>query len=97
VPLVRLDLTALRALLAAWPGDSIGTHLAATDDFRAVTYRAPSLLVMGGEGPGLSAETTAVCKRLVKIPMAGRLDSINLAVATALTLYQIQGSRLNLR
>jgi len=97
VPLVRLELATLRALLAAWPGDTVGTHLNATEDFRAVTYRAPSLLVMGGEGPGLSAETAAVCKRLVKIPMAGRLDSLNLAVATALTLYQIQGGRLKLR
>jgi len=32
----------------------------------------------------------------VKIPMAGNLDSLNLAVATALTLYQIRGAHLSL-
>ena len=51
---------------------------------------------MGSEGPGLSEPLAAVCTRLVKIPMAGRLDSLNLAVATALVLYQIRGPHLNL-
>jgi RNA methyltransferase, TrmH family len=97
MPLARLDHAAFHTLLAGWPGDTIGTHLSASDDFRNVTYRSPTLLVMGGEGPGLSPESTAACKRLVKIPMAGRLDSLNLAVATALTLYQIQGSQLRLK
>ena len=49
---------------------------------------------MGSEGPGLSVETTAACTTLVRIPMAGRLDSLNLAIATALVLYQIQAARL---
>lgn len=96
MPLVRMEHAALHTLMAAWPGDTVGTHLDATDDFRSVRYRGPTLLVMGGEGPGLSDVTTAACTRLVKIPMAGRLDSLNLAVATALVLYQIQGPRLAL-
>ncbi len=97
IPLVRLELAALHTLMAAWRGDTVGTHLSASDDFRTISYRAPVLLVMGGEGPGLSSKTTAACKRRVKIPMAGRLDSLNLAVATALTLYQIQGPQLHLK
>jgi TrmH family RNA methyltransferase len=51
---------------------------------------------MGSEGPGLSDELTQACSRKVKIPMAGNLDSLNLAVATALTLYQIRGVHLSL-
>ena len=96
MPLVRLTHEAFAALLATWPGESIGTHLAAADDFRKIAYRAPTLLVMGGEGPGLSDATAKACTRLVRIPMAGRLDSLNLAVATALALYQIRGERLGL-
>ncbi len=96
VPLVRMAHDAFAGLMAAWPGDSVGTHLAGTDDFRGVDYRMPTLLVMGGEGPGLSPATAKACSRLVKIPMAGRLDSLNLAVATALTLYQIRGPLLRL-
>ena len=59
-------------------------------------YRAPTLLAMGSEGPGLSPALAAACSRLVKIPMAGRLDSLNLAVATALMLYEIRKDRLRL-
>ena len=94
VPLVRATEAELHALMARWPGDTIGTHLTAREDFRTAPYRHPALLVMGSEGPGLSAPTTAACSRLVKIPMAGRLDSLNLAVATALALYQLRGQRL---
>jgi RNA methyltransferase, TrmH family len=54
------------------------------------------LMLMGSEGPGLSEQLAGVCSRLVKIPMAGRLDSLNLAVATALMLYEVRRSRLRL-
>ena len=84
------------ALTRDWPGDVVGTALSATDDFRAKLYSAPTLLLMGSEGPGLSAELTEACTRLVKIPMVGRLDSLNLAIATGLMLYEIAKDRLRL-
>ena len=96
VGLVRMSVERFRALAAGWPGDVVGTHLEATEDFRKASYRAPTLLVMGSEGPGLSPQLAAACSRLVKIPMAGRLDSLNLAVATALVLYEIRRDRLRL-
>ena len=96
VPLVKIDREKFLAWRKTWPGEVVGTHLAAKEDFRAVRYRGPVLLVMGSEGPGLSDTLTAACDRLVKIPMAGKLDSLNLAVATALTLYQIRGPHLKL-
>jgi TrmH family RNA methyltransferase len=96
VPIVRMRPEAFGARLAAWPGESVGTHLGAREDFRAQPYRGPVLLVMGSEGAGLSAPLAEACSRLVKIPMAGTLDSFNLAVATALVLYQIRGPKLGL-
>lgn len=96
VPLVRADQPSFAQWLSSWPGDIVGTHLSGTDDFRKIAYRSPTLLVMGSEGAGLSADLTAACTRLVKIPMMGRLDSLNLAVATALALYQIRGPHLRL-
>jgi len=96
LPLVRLTLDELRTLARGWHGDVVATHLDATADFRQVTYRDPALLVMGSEGPGLSDATAAVCTLRVKIPMAGRLDSLNLAVATALVIYEIRKKRLTL-
>jgi len=94
VATVRMASQPFLAWAAAWRGDIVGTQLAAQDDFRKVAYRAPTLLLMGSEGPGLSPELAAACSRLVRIPMAGRLDSLNLAVATALVLYEIRRERL---
>ena len=96
VALVRMSLERFLAWAEGWAGDIVGTHLSATEDFRAVTYRQPTLLAMGSEGPGLSPALAAACSRLVKIPMAGRLDSLNLAVATALMLYEMRKDRLRL-
>jgi TrmH family RNA methyltransferase len=96
VPLVRMQPQQFRDWIKLWPGDVVGTNLSATVDFRKMSYRGPTMLVMGSEGSGLSAEMKAVCTQLVKIPMAGKLDSLNLAVATALALYQIRGPHLRL-
>ncbi len=96
MPIVKMERGAFIALAAQWPGDVVATHLDATEDFRAVSYRGPELVVMGSEGPGLSDDVAAACSRRVKIPMSGHLDSLNLAIATALTLYQIRGRHLKL-
>jgi TrmH family RNA methyltransferase len=96
VPVVRMERAAFLELARGWTGDVIGTDLDATEDFRKARPREPVLLVMGSEGPGMSEEVGAACSRLVVIPMSGRLDSLNLAVATALTLYQFRGPHLSL-
>ena len=57
VPLVRMTLEECLPWVARWAGDIVGTHLDATEDFRARGYRAPTLLLMGSEGPGLSRGT----------------------------------------
>ncbi len=90
VPLVKLSRETFLSILKTWPGDTVGTHIAATDDFRKITYRQPTMIVMGSEGPGLTEDVARGCSRLAKIPMAGPLDSLNLAVATALTLYEVR-------
>ena len=96
VPIVKLDREAFFALAKAWPGEVIGTHLDAREDFRTTHYDGRELIVMGSEGPGLSGGAAAICSSLVKIPMAGALDSLNLAIATALMLYQVRGPYLKL-
>ena len=96
VPLVKVERAAFVDWAKSWPGDRIGTHLDATTDFREGDYNGPTLLIMGREGPGMSDEVAAVCNRLVKIPMAGKLDSLNLAVATALMLYEVKREALKL-
>ena len=67
----------------------VGTSPQATTDYRVATYRQARVLLMGSEGQGLSAELQGLCDELVRIPMVGRSDSLNLAVSTALVLYEI--------
>ncbi|MDQ0392350.1 TrmH family RNA methyltransferase [Labrys monachus] len=74
----------------------VGTHLAGTHDYREVDYAGPCLLLMGNEQQGLPDDLAAACSRLVKIPMRGKADSLNLAVATAVMLFEIARPRLAL-
>ncbi len=96
VPTVKVTRETFLDWCKTWTGDVVGTHLESSADFRKADYKQPTLLVMGSEGPGLSEPVAKACSRLVKIPMAGGLDSLNLAVATALMLYQIRGPHLSL-
>jgi RNA methyltransferase, TrmH family len=88
VPLVRLGLAEALGLCARWPGDVVGTHLKASEKFRR-SYQTPTLIVMGSEGAGLSDDLSAACKTLVRIPMPGRAESLNVATATALMLFEV--------
>ena len=96
VPIAKIEREEFLSFMSDWPGDVVATHLDATEDFRAVQYRGPELVLMGSEGPGLSDAFAAAATRRVKIPMAGQLDSLNLAIATALALYQIRGKHLKM-
>lgn len=85
------------AALGAWALRNgalvVGTSPAARLDYREAHYRAPLVLAMGGEAHGLSDEARAVCDTLVRIPMVGAADSLNLAVATGLMLYEAYRQR----
>ena len=67
----------------------IGTSDAAPADFRSATYAPPLLLCLGGEQHGLSNDALKACDTVVRIPMAGRADSLNLAVAAGVMLYEV--------
>jgi TrmH family RNA methyltransferase len=51
---------------------------------------------MGNEQSGLPEAIAERCTRLVKIPMAGQADSLNLAIATAIVAFEARRSRLAL-
>jgi TrmH family RNA methyltransferase len=96
VPICRASRADFASLAKRWPGVIVGTHLSATVDYRRADYRTPVLLVMGTEQSGLTAEAGTLCTTLVKIPMAGHADSLNLAVATAVMLFEIRRNALTL-
>ena len=67
----------------------IGTSDAASTDYRSTTYHRPVVLLMGSEREGLSRFQQSICDLMIQIPMVGRSDSLNLAVATGIVLYEI--------
>ncbi len=66
-----------------------GTSAHGRSDYRATAYTPPLILLMGSEREGLSAEQAAACDLLLRLPMRGRVRSLNLAAATAVFLYLI--------
>ena len=66
-----------------------GASVTAAHEYRQVAYPSPLVLLMGSERRGLSVEQQAACDVLVRIPMVGTADSLNLAVATSVVLYEI--------
>ena len=91
VPLARASVADFIAWRAHWPGEVVATLLTADTDFRAADYRDPTLILMGNEQAGLTDELAAICDVAVKIPMRGRADSLNLAVATGIMIYAVTG------
>lgn len=94
VPLVRAAPAEFLARIKAAGGRLVGTHLAGTVDFRAADYTPPAIVLMGNEQQGLTDDLATACDQLVRIPMAGRADSLNLAVATGLVIYEALRERL---
>jgi 23S rRNA (guanosine2251-2'-O)-methyltransferase len=70
-----------------------GTSERAEDDIYQRDLGGPLALVMGSEGQGLRRLTTELCDFLVRIPMAGVIESLNVSVATGVCLYEIQRQR----
>ena len=73
----------------------VGTSLSATNDYHHVTYPAPVVLLMGNERKGLTPEAQGLCDLLVKIPMVGKSDSLNVAIATSVLLYELFNQHRN--
>jgi TrmH family RNA methyltransferase len=71
----------------------VGTSGAADQDYHSVHYPDRLVLLMGSERLGLQQKHLDLCDQLVSIPMVGRSDSLNLAVATGVVLYEIFNKR----
>jgi len=80
------------AWLRSGDGQLVGTSLKATRDYLDAEYRRPCFLLIGNEQQGLPADYEAECDLLVKIPMEGRADSLNAAIATAVMAFAVKAS-----
>jgi len=75
--------------LRSGPGQLIGTSLSAEQDYQAPRYERPAFILVGNEAQGLPAAYEEECDLLVKMPMLGKADSLNAAVATAVMAYEV--------
>lgn len=89
VPVVRAEWAEFVAWLRAGPGQLVGLSLDTDINYRAAAYSAPTFLLTGNEAQGMPADYAAACDQLVKLPMLGRADSLNAAVATAVMAYEV--------
>ncbi len=71
-----------------WHGDVVGTSMTAKEGYRRA-YKQPTLIVLGSEARGLSRVVSEVCNVLVKIPMKSGVESLNVAAAAALMMYEV--------
>jgi 23S rRNA (guanosine2251-2'-O)-methyltransferase len=72
---------------------TIGTSLKAKMDYTEWDWRQPSAIVLGGEGKGLHRLVEETCDVLVKIPILGKIESLNVSVAAGVILYEARRRR----
>ncbi len=72
----------------------IGTSPGARTDYHAYSYRSPTIVLMGDERKGLPVALQSLCDQMVRIPMVGGCDSLNLGVATGVMLYELLNQHL---
>jgi len=64
-----------------------------TESYDQIDYAARSVLVLGGEGKGLHEQVRKHCDVLVRIPMAGKISSLNVSVAAGIVLFELRKRR----
>ncbi|WP_395448585.1 TrmH family RNA methyltransferase [Aminobacter sp. UC22_36] len=97
VPVAKTNPEAFLAWRKDFAGTVAGTHLKGAVDYRSVDFgNRPVVLMMGNEQQGLPDNLADACDKLLRIPQAGRADSLNLAVATGVMLFEIRRNALKL-
>lgn len=97
IPLYRCDESTFLNWSQNLKGTVVGTHLKGSIDYRTINFKnGPIILLMGNEKQGLPDSLANHCDKLARIPQSGRADSLNLAIATAIMLYEIRRPYLTL-
>lgn len=95
IALVKSDTDSFLAWASQHDVSLIGTTLEHACDYREANFDRASIMLMGTEQSGLSAPLLAACDQRVKIPMRGKTNSLNLAVASGVMLYEATNRKAN--
>ena len=97
MPLARATTEEFLAWKKGTDTSLVATHLAGAVDYRTIDYKAkPVVLLMGNEQSGIPDNMAKAADKLARIPQQGRADSLNLAVATAVMLFEARRHLLTL-
>jgi RNA methyltransferase, TrmH family len=88
-PVVKTDFEAFNAWRKQHGFTMAGTTLKGSMRHTDTDFGDKTVLLMGNEQSGMPDSWAGACDALVRLPMAGRADSLNLAIATAVTSYEI--------
>jgi TrmH family RNA methyltransferase len=93
---VRMSTATLALLVRSSGGRIVAASPHGSLDYRAASYRGPTVVHVGSERRGVTDEMKLTCDSLVRIPMVGPMDSLNVAVAGSLLLYEVFRQRFPL-
>ena len=71
----------------------VGSYLEGSKDYTTVDYKIPIAVIVGNEEKGIRKLTADKCDHLVRIPMKGKIQSLNVSVATGVLLFEILRQR----
>jgi 23S rRNA (guanosine2251-2'-O)-methyltransferase len=91
LPIARVGSIAAFVHDAAGAGRAaVGADAGRGEDYATIDWPPGALLVLGSEGEGLRPRVRDACAVLARIPMAGRVDSLNLSVAAGVLLFRMK-------
>jgi 23S rRNA (guanosine2251-2'-O)-methyltransferase len=70
-----------------------GTSLNNSKDYTEIDFKIPVALILGNEEKGIHKLVADNCDQLIKIPMLGKIDSLNVSVSAGVVLFEIARQR----
>lgn len=74
----------------------LAAHLKQSQDYDKIDLTKPHAFMIGNEGNGLSDELSSIADSYIKIPMVGKVESLNAAIAASVLMYEASRQRRNL-
>ena len=71
----------------------VGSYLEGAKDYTTIDYKIPIAVIVGNEEKGIRKLTADKCDHLIRIPMKGKIQSLNVSVATGILLFEILRQR----